>query len=70
MAGKCRWCGASSRNKYCYRHIAMGRVLDDVNQQIDIVAKMMDGKLPVSLSAIKGNLQATKQLALDELGRS
>lgn len=70
MAGKCRWCGKGARHKYCYRHLPMGRMLDDIDQQVVIVRKMQDGTLPVSLNAIRDNLLATKQLILDELGRA
>lgn len=70
MAGKCKWCGKPARNKYCYRHYSLGRVLDDVREQLVIIRRMRSGLIEGDLAIIHKNLEATEALVQDELGRS
>lgn len=68
MAGNnCKWCNRPSKRKYCYRHIQLGRVLDDINEQIIIIDKMRPSK---NLRTVRANLVATRLSICDELERS
>lgn len=71
MAGNtCKWCGRPSIRKYCYRHIQLGRVLDDIDDNIRKIDTILSERPSKDLRTVRANLVASRVAVTDELERT